>query len=249
MWARAVWAALVGFVGLVTGTQSPSLAGYFIAVPVIEAKIAFCSEYVFVNSLTPDENSLCVVPQCRNISVRYWAMMHWQANLTAWANECSTFSLASQAEWIGISRQKIDPNPGSRFICGRLSKVFEADHSLKEFSVSNLDQFYTSAVDTYVCSQLTASGSHHDADGSYQGKKLEKSNRNGNRGYLVTERPSVEPTIAPLLWSLGAAALGFCLCMLGLLNLDNERRLLGTALLGIGLVLGCGSLLMWLPMP
>ena len=43
---------------------------------------------------------------------------------------------------------------------------------------------------------------------------------------LVAKTPAGEPTIAPLLWSGFSVCVGFCLCLLGLLNFSTYERLL-----------------------
>ena len=96
-----------------------------------------------------------------------------------------------------------------------------------------------------VGTQLTPSSKTHDPYSANQGKELKESNQTGERRNFVAQTPSREPTIAPMIWSLILVGVGFPLCLLGLLNFDNERRLFATALLLAGLLLGALGILPW----
>jgi hypothetical protein len=100
-----------------------------------------------------------------------------------------------------------------------------------------------------IGSQFATPIEDHDPNSKNQRKKLKESNNTGYSSYLVAEIPSIkppkEPSVAPLLWSLLAAGCGFLLCLLGGQYLDDERRLLGAALLGVGLLLGALAILPW----
>jgi hypothetical protein len=121
-----------------------------------------------------------------------------------------------------------------------LSTIFERDFSCW---VRGEEVFDDGAINKDVGPQLSSSHSNHDTNSSNKGQELEKRGEGSDSGYFIAKTPSREPTIAPLIWSLTAGSAGFGLSLLGLLYLDNERRLLGASLLCIGLLLGCGGAL------
>ncbi len=98
----------------------------------------------------------------------------------------------------------------------------------------------TGIVGINVGSQLSSSREKQYAYGAGQSQKLQESS-NGRDG-----RDSVakSPTIKPLVWAIFAAGLGLFLCVWWL-YLNDERRLLGAALIGLGVLLGAIAILPW----
>lgn len=127
---------------------------------------------------------------------------------------------------------------------GSLTEIFGDYLDLHVFSRLHSQHLHIFNMD--VGPQFAVRAAPHDGDGGKKSGKLQESDKDRNSGDFVAQSPTDEPSIAPLLWSLGAGGVGFILCLWGLFNWD-ERRLFGSVLFGLGLMLVCGGLLIWWP--
>lgn len=141
--------------------------------------------------------------------------------------------------------------PANHLVGGGLSGILKSDYDenlipalghwfIQHHAFQNVGTLWKN-----VSPQLAASGSHHDPYGSDQGEELKEANENSNSSDPVAQTPTPEPTVAPLVYSMIAGGFGFFFCVLGLLNFENDRRLLAVVQLGSGLLLGGFGFLLW----
>lgn len=255
MWRRAALAALVSVIALLTVEEDHPLwrrERPVISKPEIAVAVSSKGISVFDSAIQVDRLPLPIYivnflgAQGASVPERFWHLPvspqgRVKLVLEFWCNQ-RFFVL-----WFG------DCNlcPANDLIGGRLPSIFEChDHSrfvsvLREWRIQHHAFKNIRGMWKNVSAQLPTSGSHHDPNGSDQSEKLKESNKDRNSCDPVTQTPTPEPTIAPLLYSMVAGGLGFFLCLFGLLNLDDNRRLIAAVQLGCGLLLGGFSFLLW----
>jgi len=151
-----------------------------------------------------------------------------------------------------IERNNINVGPTNNFVSGSLTRIFEIQND--KWPVGVFWHWWLDRRAIKKCggigkdigAQLSPACFHHDPNGSDQSEELKEANKNRDPRDFVTQIPTLEPTIAPLLYSMIAGGFGFILCLFGLLNLDNNRRLLAAIQLGCGLLLGGFGFLLWI---
>jgi len=94
-----------------------------------------------------------------------------------------------------------------------------------------------------VGTQLSSSIEDQHPNGSDQCTELKSANNSCDNSNTITKTPH----LIWIAWSLLCAGSGFILAVLGGQYLYDQRRLLGAAMLAIGLLLGALGFLIWWP--
>jgi hypothetical protein len=169
------------------------------------------------------------------LSLRQDAMIAIWIDNIFWASDSarSRFEGKASGEWGAISFQS---SPTTDIIRRSYPTVFDGHLGLEWIGI---DINIPDSASPYVGPQLPPRGAHHDPHGGEQSQELKKAYEARNRSDLVTEAPAIKP----LILSLIGGTLGFGLCLSGGQYFDDERRILGTLLIGVGALLGGISIL------
>jgi hypothetical protein len=255
VWRRAAWAALIGLVTVVAEEHNVRYVRW-ISAGISESKICesllFEGVDIFDPAIHVDRSTTCLnirdfirrkdateLQKFGHLSVGGQTRgrdgqkgQHFQGALIDWFDNGDFSPSKNSVSWrlAGISNKRdATGNVGeSRFWWSDCCAIGDS-----------------SALQKQIGSELPATIADHYAYRDKESNNLKSGGGAGNSSYFVTQVPAREPSIAPLIWSIVSVCLGFCLSLFGLLNFDNERRLLGAALLGSGLLLGGWGFLMW----
>jgi hypothetical protein len=252
---RAACAVLAGVITLIAEEKAIAARGRIDA-GIFETEVSplRTSKGVPVFRAPPDKNTLSMGLNVVNLGLVQNPSEHqefWHRGICT--ETCGCYLRNRRYNEIGFFGNWKDINLGPRQYVVRWRLAGIAEHHDRAGLIKMIRQ-----RDRFSCSvcgrctfrkeispQLATAGTYHDANSADQRKELRQCRDACDSSNFIAETPSDKPTIAPLLWSLLVTSCGFGLAFIGLLNLDNERRLLGPALLGCGLLLGGWGFLMW----